>query len=332
MQGKKLPSDLESILNDISFPDSISGRKASQEVLQVLGDKLPFLYGGSADLSGSDCTMMKQFPLIAPKDFSGRNIKFGIREFAMAAAASGLWETGMITPYIGTFFTFSDYMRNAIRLASLSHYHVIYQLTHDSVFLGEDGPTHQPVEHLAALRAMPNLRVYRPADAHEVAATWISMLRHDGPSIIVLSRQNLPLLSETNLPFEESVGKGGYILHKEKETPDFTLFATGSEVSLALDVAHELEKRGKEVRVVSLPCWEVFEEQDKAYKESVVGGELGKRVSIEAGVKFGWSRFIHQDGIAISINEFGRSAPASDIANEFGFTVDAILEELLSSK
>ena len=332
MQEKKLPKDLETVLNAIAFPDSISGRKASQEVLQVLGDKLPFLYGGSADLSGSDCTMMKQFPLIAPKDFSGRNIKFGIREFGMATAASGLWETGMITPYIGTFFTFSDYMRNAIRLASLSHYHVIYQLTHDSVFLGEDGPTHQPIEHLAALRAMPNLRVYRPADAHEVKGTWVSMLRHDGPSIIVLSRQNLPLLSESNLPCEEGVGKGGYILHKEKGKPNFTLFATGSEVSLALDVAHELEKRGKAVRVVSLPCWELFEEQDEAYKESVIGGDLGKRVSIEAGVSFGWSRFIHHDGIAISINEFGRSAPASDIANEFGFTVDAILEELLSSK
>ncbi|MCB1107282.1 MAG: transketolase [Chlamydiia bacterium] len=331
MHERKIPSDLEKRLNQIEFPNPISGRKASQEVLQVLGKELPFLYGGSADLSGSDCTMMKEFPLIAQNEFKGRNIKYGIREFGMTTIASGLFQTHMILPYVGTFFTFSDYLRNGLRVASLSKYHVIFQLTHDSVFLGEDGPTHQPVEHLAALRAMPNLHVFRPADANEVKGAWISALNYHAPTALVLTRQNLPTLSETALPFHEGAGRGGYILKKEKGKCDYTLFATGSEVSLAMDVAGALEKQGKNVRVVSLPCWELFDLQDKKYQESVVGGDLGKRVSIEAGVSFGWHRFIGDEGIAIAIDEFGRSAPMSDIAKEFGFTVDDILNRLLSN-
>ncbi|MCB1084487.1 MAG: transketolase, partial [Chlamydiia bacterium] len=331
MHERTLPENLEETLKGIEFQSPISGRKASQAVLQVLGKTLPYLYGGSADLSGSDCTMMKDYPLIAPKDFKGRNIKYGIREFGMTTIASGLFQTHMILPYVGTFFTFSDYLRNGLRLACLSKYHVIFQLTHDSVFLGEDGPTHQPVEHLAALRAMPNLHVFRPADAHEVRGAWLSALQYPYPTALALTRQNLPILEETNRPFAEGVGKGGYILRKEKGKCDYSLFATGSEVSLALDVAHALEKQGKHVRVVSLPCWELFEMQDKAYKESVVGGDLGQRVSIEAGVSFGWHRYIKDDGIAVSIDEFGRSAPMSDIANEFGFTVDAILNRLFTA-
>lgn len=329
---RKIPDDLEATLNKIDIPNPISGRKASQAVLEVLGDKLPFLYGGSADLSGSDCTMMKQFPLISPKDFKGRNIKYGIREFGMATIASGLFQTGMFVPYIGTFFTFSDYMRNAIRLACLSGYHVIYQLTHDSIFLGEDGPTHQPVEHLAALRAMPNLHVVRPADANEVKGAWLSMLHYNYPSVFVLSRQNLPTLEETAVPFKDGVGRGAYILKKEKSKPDFTLFATGSEVALAVDVAKSLEKQGKDVRVVSMPCFEIFEKQEDTYKESVVGGDIGKRISIEAGVSQGWHRYIGHDGTAICMEGFGLSAPIGDLANEFGFTVDAILDRILTGK
>lgn len=331
MQERKIPANLEETLGKIEIPNPISGRKASQEVLQTLGSELPFLYGGSADLSGSDCTMMKQYPLIAQNDFKGRNIKYGIREFGMAAAAAGLFQTGMILPYVGTFFTFSDYMRNAIRLSALSKYHVIYQLTHDSVFLGEDGPTHQPVEHMASLRAMPNLHVIRPADAHEVRGAWLGALNYEGPTALVLTRQNLPTLAETDLPYKEGVGRGAYIVKKEKGSPDFCLFASGSELSLALDVAQALEKRDKHVRVVSTPCWELFDNQDDGYKDSILEGDLGKRVSIEAGVSFGWSKFIGDHGISISIDEFGRSAPIGDIANEFGFTVDAILDRLLSS-
>lgn len=331
MHERVIPSDLEAKLNKIEFPTSISGRKASQEVIQVLGDELPFLYGGSADLSGSDCTMMKQFPLVGQNDFEGRNIKYGIREFGMATIASGLFQTHMILPYVGTFFTFSDYLRNACRLACLAKYHVIYQFTHDSVFLGEDGPTHQPVEHLAALRAMPNLHVFRPADSNEVKAAWLSALNYPCPTALVLTRQNLPILKGTALPFNEGAGRGGYILKKESGKCDYCIFATGSEVSLAMDVAAALEKQGKQVRVVSLPCWELFDLQDKEYQQSVSGGELGQRVSIEAGVSFGWHRFIGHNGIAISIDEFGRSAPMSDIAKEFGFTVDDILSRLLTS-
>lgn len=331
MHERVIPTNLEAMLNEIDFSEPISGRKASQAVLQVLGKELPYLYGGSADLSGSDCTMMKDYPLIAKNDFRGRNIKYGIREFGMTTIASGLFQTHMILPYVGTFFTFSDYLRNGLRLACLSKFHVIFQLTHDSVFLGEDGPTHQPVEHLASLRAVPNLHVFRPADAHEVKAAWISALNYPYPTAIVLTRQNLPVLKEANLPYNEGAGRGGYIIKKENGKCDYTLFATGSEVSLALDVAAALEKQGKETRVVSLPCWELFELQDEEYKRSVACGDLGKRVSIEAGVSFGWSRFVGEHGISISIDEFGRSAPMSDIANEFGFTVDAILSRLLSS-
>ena len=331
MEGREIPAHLEETLSALEIPSPISGRKASQAVLQVLGDTLPFLYGGSADLSGSDCTMMKEFPLIAKGDFKGRNIKFGIREFGMAAIGAGLFQTGMILPYMGTFLTFSDYMRNAIRLASLSKYHVIYQFTHDSVFLGEDGPTHQPVEHFATLRAIPNLHVIRPGDANEVRGAWLAALHYQGPTALLFTRQNLPTLSETAIPYAEGVARGAYILKESSGKPDLSLFATGSELSLALDVARGLEKRGKHVRVVSVPCWELFDQQDDAYRASLLKGDLGKRVSIEAGVSFGWSKFIGSEGTSIAIDEFGRSAPIGDIANTFGFTVDAILDRLLTS-
>lgn len=329
MTQKTLPEDLEEKLTAIDFGDSISGRKAGQAVLQVLGKELPYLIGGSADLSGSDCTMMKDYPLIEPGNFKGRNIKYGIREFSMATEASGLYLTDMLLPYIGTFLTFSDYMRNAIRLAALSHYQVIYQFTHDSIFLGEDGPTHQPIEHYAALRAMPNLYVIRPGDAHEVKGAYLAAITHKGPTAIILSRQNLRVLKETNVSYRDGVSRGGYIVLKEKGKCDFCLFATGSELQLALDVATELGKRGKNVRVVSMPCWELFEKQKDEYKQSVLGGDLGKRVSIEAGVAMGWERYIGPEGIAICMDTFGLSAPMSDLAAEFGFTVDSILSRIM---
>lgn len=330
MAEKRLPEDLEEQLRKIDIKSPMASRSASQFVLNALANLLPQLYGGSADLSGSDMTMMKKFPLIAPGNFAGRNIKYGVREFAMATIATGLAETDMITPFIGTFLTFSDYMRNAIRLAALSKIPVIYQFTHDSIFLGEDGPTHQPVEHLAALRAIPNLHLIRPADNAEVKMAWIAALHYRGPTALVLSRQNLPDLEGTHVSYEHGMGKGAYIVKKEEGKPDFTLFATGSEVALALDTAIALEKLGKTVRVVSMPCWEIFEDQSEAYKNSIAGGDLGQRVSIEAGVSFGWSKWIGHDGIAICVDSFGESAPMSDLAAEFGFTVDSILDRLLS--
>lgn len=330
MKHLELPQDLETKIHSIPIKSPISGRKASQEVLVNLGDLLPQIYGGSADLSGSDLTMMKKFSIVVPGIFTGRNIKFGVREFGMATIATGLAQTGMITPVIGTFLTFSDYMRNAIRLAALMKEHVIYQFTHDSVFLGEDGPTHQPIEHYAALRAIPNLHVIRPADANEVKMTWVAALRYKGPTALILSRQNLQELKETDVPYAEGVGRGAYILKKEKNPKvDYMLVATGSEVSLAMDVAAELEKLGKSVRVVSMPCWELFETQGVDYKNSIFGGNLGKRVSIEAGVDQGWHKYIGSDGIAICMDRFGASAPYRELAKEFGFSVVSILERIL---
>jgi len=330
MAHHQLPDDLEAKLKVIPIKSPVASRKSSQDVLNALADWLPQMYGGSADLSSSDLTMMKKYPVVAPGVFLGRNIKFGVREFGMAAMATGLAETGMITPFIGTFLTFSDYMRNAIRLCALMREQVIYQFTHDSIFLGEDGPTHQPVEHYAALRAIPNLHVIRPADANEVKMSWLAALRYQGPTALVLSRQNLPEIAHTDVPYANGMGRGAYIIKKEQASrPDFMLVATGSEVSLAMDVATTLEKLGKAVRVISFPCWEIFEEQDHDYKQSVFGGDLGKRVGIEAGVEMGWHKYIGMDGIAICIDRFGASAPYRDLTIEFGFTVESILERIL---
>ena len=329
MQEQRLPPDLEKQLQAIEIKSPVAGRKASNTVIQTLSELLPQLVGGSADLSVSDLTMMTKYPLISASDFSGRNIKFGIREFGMATIATGLAQTRMFTPFIGTFLTFSDYMRNAIRLCALMKEHVIYQFTHDSIFLGEDGPTHQPIEHFAALRAMINLHMIRPADANEVKMAWVAALKYDGPTALVLSRQNLPELQGTKVPYADGVGRGAYLVKKEKNKPKFTLVATGSEVSLALDVAAALEKMGHDVRVISMPCWELFEEQPQEYKNSIFGGDLGRRVSIEAGVELGWHKYIGSDGIAISIDRYGASAPYKDLAVEYGFTVESILERIL---
>lgn len=329
MLHHKLPQDLEQTLKNIEISSPVAGRSASNKVLQKLADLLPDLYGGSADLSGSDKTMMDKYPIVTPGNFKGRNIKFGVREFGMATIATGMYETGMIRPFIGTFLTFSDYMRNAIRLASLMKARVIYHFTHDSIFLGEDGPTHQPIEQYASLRAIPNLHFIRPADANEVKMAWIAALTYNGPTAFSLSRQNIPTLAETNRPYSEGLGRGAYILKKEKSKPDFTLVATGSEVALAMDVAQELERMGKQVRVISMPCWEIFEKQNPEYKESVFGGDLGQRVSIEAGVDLGWHKYIGREGIAICMETFGASAPDKVLAEEFGFTVNSILERIL---
>lgn len=329
MATRALPSSLEERLKELVIASPVSGRKASQEVFSLLSELLPQLIGGSADLSSSDCTMIKSQGVVKPWCFEGRNIKFGVREFGMGTMAVGLAQTQMLTPLVGTFFAFSDYLRNALRMAALSHLQVIYQFTHDSIFLGEDGPTHQPVEHLASLRAVPGVHVIRPADANEVKGAWIAAVGYQGPTALVLSRQKLPALPGTDLPFAEGVGRGAYLLRREKSQPDFTLVATGSEVSLALAVADELERLGKAVRVISMPCWELFEDQPADYKISVFGGSLGKRVSIEAGVELGWHKYIGSEGQAISVDDFGLSAPATELAIEFGFTVESILERIL---
>lgn len=329
MLHNRLPDDLEKRLDGLAIKAPVAGRKASQDVVNFLVDFLPQIYGGSADLSCSDLTYLKKYPMISPGMFKGRNIKYGVREFGMATMAIGLYQTHAIIPYIGTFFTFSDYMRNAIRLAALQGAHVIYQFTHDSIFLGEDGPTHQPVEQLASLRALPQLNVIRPSGTHEVKMAWIAALRYKGPTAIVLSRQNVADVMGTNVSYADGMGRGAYIVRKEKGRPDYTLIATGSELPLAVNVAEELERLGKNVRVISMPCWEIFEKQNAEYKESLFGGDIGKRVSIEAGVDFGWHKYIGREGIAIAIEGFGASAPYSALVKEFGFNVEAILERIL---
>lgn len=329
MFHQKLPDNLEDTLRALQIKSPIAGRKASQDTINLLADILPQLIGGSADLSGSDFTMIKKYPLIAPEMFKGRNIKFGVREFCMATMATGLAQTQMFTPFIGTFLTFSDYMRNAIRLCSLMKEHVIYHFTHDSIFLGEDGPTHQPIEHYATLRAIPNLHFIRPGDANEVKMAWIAALRYKGPTALSLSRQNIPEVPGTQVPYSEGVGRGGYIVKRESRAPDYTLMATGSELSLAVEVAKALENLGKSVRVVSMPCFELFDQQPPEYKQSVLGGKIGKRVSIEAGIAQCWYKYIGLDGIPICMETFGLSAPYKELAKEFGFTVEGILERIL---
>jgi transketolase len=329
MLANELPADLEKKLDALVIKTPIAGRKASQDTVNFLAEFLPQIYGGSADLSCSDLTYIKKFPMIGPGFFKGRNIKFGVREFGMATIATGLYQTGAIIPFIGTFLTFSDYMRNAIRLAAIQSAHVIYQFTHDSIFLGEDGPTHQPVEQVMSLRAMPGLQVIRPSGAHEVKMAWIAALTYKGPTAIILSRQNINEIEATHIAYSEGMGRGAYIIKKEKTKPDYTLIATGSEVPLAINVYEELTRMGKSVRVVSMPCWEIFEKQSEEYKNSLFGGDIGVRVSIEAGCDLGWFKYIGRDGIAIAVDSYGASAPINELQKEYGFTVEAILERIL---
>ncbi len=331
MLSETLPEDLEIALSQLQIKAPTSGRKASQDVMDVLAERIPSLVSGSADLSTSDMTILKKYPIISKDHFGGRNIKFGDREFAMATAATGMSQTNMLLPVIGTFLTFCDYMKNAIRVAALMRARVIYQFTHDSIFLGEDGPTHQPVEQLISLRAIPHLLVIRPSGTHEVKMAWLAALKYKGPTALILSRQNIRDIPETVVPYSEGVGRGAYIIRSEKRTADFTLIGTGSELPLALDVADALEQIGKSVRVISMPSWALFDEQPDTYKKRLLGPDAGCKISIEAGTECGWHKYIGSDGIAIAVEDFGASAPASILARVYGFTVETILDRILSS-
>lgn len=323
--------ELEEILNLIDMPESIAGRAASNKVIQVLAEDILSLVGGSADLSSSDGTWIAKEGTISASDFLGRNIRYGVREFGMGTIMNGLAYSQVFRPFGGTFLVFSDYLRSAIRLAALSKLPVIYQFTHDSIFVGEDGPTHQPIEQIMSLRAIPGLRVIRPADANEVKGAWLAALESAGPTALILSRQNLPTLKETKRSFREGVRKGAYILVKEEgDRPDYTLCASGSEVHLAIEVAQSLMALDKRVRVISFPCWELFERQDVEYRESVIGGDLGLRVSIEAGTALGWYKYIGSNGLAIAMDGFGMSGAPNEVAETCGFTVDNIVQRILS--
>ncbi len=297
-------------------------RQSSQKVLETLIPATPELVGGSADLTTSNLTLVKGQGIIAPGNFNGRYIHYGVREHGMAAAANGLALHGGIIPYTGTFFIFTDYMRPALRLGALMHQRVIHVLTHDSIGLGEDGPTHQPVEQLAGLRAMPNMHVYRPADTMETVECWeLAVRRTDGPSLLVLTRQALPALRFN--PAENMCARGGYVLAEAEGPRQATLIATGSEVSLAMEARATLAGQGIQAAVVSLPCWELFDSQDAAYRAEVLGTAF--RVGIEAAGGFGWDRWLGPEGVFIGMTGFGASAPAEVLYKYFGITADAVV-------
>ncbi|MEF2072853.1 transketolase [Consotaella aegiceratis] len=302
----------------------VASRKASEMALDVINEVLPETVGGSADLTPSNNTLTKQLKEIAPGAFDGRYVHYGIREHGMAAAMNGIALHGGLIPYSGTFLTFSDYCRGSIRLSSLMGIRVVYVMTHDSIGLGEDGPTHQPVEHLAALRAMPKLQVFRPADVVETAECWqIALETKNAPSLLALSRQNLPTVrleaSDANLS-----ARGAYELVAASSDAAVTLFSTGSEVSIAVDAAKKLEADGIATRVVSVPCFELFESQSPEYQASIVArGTI--RVAIEAAIKQGWERFIGEDGIFVGMTGFGASGKIDDLYEHFGITADAVV-------
>jgi transketolase len=301
-----------------AFDKPIATRSASGKVMGALAAKVPWLFGGDADLGGSTKT------IVPGGDYdhtgAGRNLRFGIREHAMGAIGNGLLYHGGVRAFVATFFVFSDYMRPSVRLASLNKQPAIFVWTHDSVGLGEDGPTHQPVEHLMALRAMPNLHVYRPADGNETVAGWkFAMSRDHGPTALVLSRQDLPILTKPGAPGAE---RGAYVL---ADGADAIVIASGSEVSVAIAARDELAKAGVAIRVVSMPCWELFAEQDAAYRESVLPAARWQRVSVEAGVTMGWREYIGDRGIAIGIDRYGASAPGEIVLDKLGINVPNVV-------
>jgi transketolase len=327
----ELPAGWEDRLPSWSVGVELATRQASQQVINALAEPLPELFGGAADLSESNLTDIQGGGDFGPQE-AGRNLRFGVREHAMGAIANGLAYHGGFLPYAGTFLVFSDYMRPAVRLAALAGLHVVYVWTHDSVGLGEDGPTHQPVEQLAALRAMPNLWVVRPADANETAAAWaVAVERRDGPVALVLSRQKLPVLPRTAELARDGVRRGGYVLRPASSEasgglPHLILVATGSEVQLALAAAETLEAEGHPVRVVSLPCWEAFDAQDPAYRQAVLPTAVRRRVAIEAAASFGWERWVGDEGAIVALDRFGASAPGPVALANFGFTAERLAE------
>lgn len=306
----------------------LATRVASGNAINALAKTVPFFMGGSADLAHSNNTLIKGAGDFLPGSYEGRNFWFGVREFAMGAALNGMALHGGVKVYGGTFFVFSDYVRPAIRLSALMKQPVTYVFTHDSIAVGEDGPTHEPVEHLAALRAIPGVTVIRPADANETNAAWsYAIASKDEPVVLVLTRQNLPAMEETAALAAGSLNKGAYVLaDAENCQPQVLLLATGSEVSLVMQARAELAGRGIQARVVSMPSWELFERQSKEYKDSVLPPAIKARVGVEMAVPFGWERYVGDAGSIIGINQFGASAPGDRIIKEYGFTVENVVK------
>ena len=330
VQEGRLPEGWQDKLNELKRAlaaerPQMATRQASGVALEVLSEAIPELIGGSADLTGSNLTKTKHQAVITRDDFSGRYIHYGVREHAMAGVMSGLALHRGVIPYGGSFLIFTDYCRPAIRLAALMGLRVVYVMTHDSIGLGEDGPTHQPVEHLASLRAMPNLNLFRPADAVETVECWaLALAESDRPSVLALTRQKVPAVrlehSQENL-----CARGAYVLAPAEGAARVTLFASGSEVSVALEARAELQAEGIATRVVSIPCWELFEKQAKDYRAEILG-EGTVRVAVEAAAALGWERFVGPEGAMIGMTSFGASAPGSDLFRHFGITAEAVVE------
>jgi transketolase len=308
----------------------IATRAASGQVLNALADRLPTLIGGSADLAPSNNTLLKSSFDFQKGSYDGRNIRFGVREHAMGAILSGMALHKGVRPYGGTFLVFADYCRPAIRLAALMKLPVIYVFTHDSVAVGEDGPTHQPVEHFAALRAIPGLIVIRPADATETAAAWRLAIRTaNAPVALILSRQNLPVLDRSRYPSATMLAKGGYVLSDSKGAPDVILIGSGSEVYLCLEAQVLLAKKNVAARVVSMPSWELYERTTQQYKDTVLPPQKTARLAVEAGVSMGWERYVGSTGAVIGINRFGASAPGSLVLKKYGIHASAIVSKAM---
>ncbi|HEX6045718.1 MAG TPA: transketolase [Pyrinomonadaceae bacterium] len=329
----ELPEGWEEHLPKFEDGKSIATRVASGEVINALASAMPMLIGGSADLGVSNNTDIKSSHSFAAGAYDGRILHFGVREHAMGSTLTGISLNGGLIPFGGTFLTFSDYMRPAIRLAALSEVQVIYVFTHDSIGLGEDGPTHQPVEHLAALRAIPHLFVIRPADSPEVSEAWrIAILRRKAPTALALTRQKVPVIDRKKFAVADGLRRGAYVLAEGETadgaatTPQLILIATGSEVSLALEAREKLQADGVATRVVSMPCWELFEEQSDEYRDEVLPPSITKRLAIEAGVREGWDRYVGDAGDVICLNRFGASAPGEVALRELGFNVDNVLK------
>ena len=337
LQSGKLPEGWEEALPTFEAGKAVATRSASGTVLNAIAEAVPELWGGSADLAGSNNTYMKSQPSFLPEGASsnafqgnefGRNIHFGVREFAMGAIMNGIAADGLTRPYGGTFFVFSDFMRGAVRLAALMDLPVTYVWTHDSVGVGEDGPTHQPIEHLASYRAIPNLAVIRPGDATETAAAWRAILEQRHPAALVLSRQNLPNPARgegTELATADGLAHGAYVLADTEGTPDVIIMASGSEVSVALEAREALAGEGVKARVVSVPCLDWFEQQDAEYREEVLPSAVKARVSVEAGIALPWYRYLGDAGRAVSIEHFGASAPGDFLFKEYGIDADHVV-------
>ena len=325
----ELPNGWEDSLPKFEDAKAAATRAYSGEVINAIADKLPQLIGGSADLAGSNKTDIKSSHGFEPGEYDGRIIHFGVREHAMGSSMNGMAHYGSLIPFGGTFLTFSDYMRPAIRLAALSQIQTIYVFTHDSIGLGEDGPTHQSVEHLSALRTIPNLFVIRPCDAHETREAWrIAVNRRHAPTALALSRQKVDLIDREKYASAEGARKGAYILaDSDGDKPQVILIATGTEVGLAMQAREKLQSEGINTRVVSMSCTELFDEQDESYKNEVLPKDVKARLAIEAGVSWGWHKYVGDAGDTLTVDKFGASAPAEKVFEEYGFTVENVVEK-----